>query len=102
MTTEQQEFLDYLKNPTKARLKQAVNEFYENHRNSLYSVFAYEHHKGTYIIEVKAGNHGILYATEKMLASTIAKYLKRPVINIRSHPKEKDGLFTRTYYVTEA
>ncbi len=103
MTTEQQEFLEKLKNPTKALLNQAVQEFHQNHCNSIEIAHAYESYKNEYVVEVWADNHDILLATESILASTIKKYLNNPLINIRIHPDElPNGLYRRTYFVVEA
>jgi len=101
MSTKQQEFLDYLKNPTKARLQQAVDEFYENHRDSIHSVFMYEYYKDEYAIEIMADAR-TWYETDQILMSTMGKYLKNPVVKLRIHTEEEDGLFRRSYFVTEA
>lgn len=102
MTTKQQEFLDALTNPTKAHVKQAADEFYENYSHSIHSVITYEHYPDEYTIEVVANNPGILLATRQILISTIEKHLNMPMINMRTHPEGEAGFFRQSYYVTEA
>jgi len=102
MSTEKEDFLETLKNPTKARLKRAAAELYETHPNSIYSTIVYEHHEGEYTIEIIGQNHISWYEMEVTLIGLIRKYLKHPLINIRIHPEKVDELFKRTYYITEA
>lgn len=98
--SKEQEFLENLKNPITARLKQAVNEFFQNHCHSIHLAHPYEYYKDAYVVEVMADDKDILIATEEILISTIEKYLKKPRVNVRKHPTQlSDGLYRRTYYV---
>ena len=104
MVTKQQEFLETLKNPTKARLGQAVDEFYQNYCKSIHTVYMYEERntKGQFIVEVVADNHVILFSANQILVSIIGKYLKAPLIQRRIHPEKVGGFVRFTYYVVEA
>jgi len=100
--SKQQEFLDNLKNPTKAHLKQAVTEFQEAHNSEIYSAIVYGNYKDEYTIEITSKNRVSWRDPEEELIELIKKYLKKPWINIRIHPDQVDGRFVRTYYVMEA
>ena len=100
-TTEKEEFLETLKNPTKAHLIQAVAEFQEARRSEIYSAIVYEDYKDGYTIEITSYNHVSWCDPEEELIKLIKKYLKNPMINIRIHPNRVDELFVRSYFVTE-
>lgn len=100
--TKQQEFLDTLTNPAKARLKQAVQEFSQTYSESILTAYVYEHYKDEYVVEVMADNAEILLFARKTLLVMIEKCMNNPMVNLRSHIRDKNGVFTQIFYVTEA
>jgi len=101
--SKQQEFLDYLKNPTRTRLRQAVEEFYQAFSNSIQVAYSYEHcESGEYIVEIQSMQRNIVIETQSDLISTIQKYLTDPFIDIRSHEWDDfNGLHKWTWLVKE-
>jgi len=102
--TEQQEFLEDLKNPRKARLRAAVKDFQQGYRNSIRAVHLTEqtHAPNYFSVEVIADNERILQATSKIFLNKIRRFMNDPITNIQTNTTAFDGLYRYTYYVTEA
>ena len=106
--TEQQEFLENLKNPTKARIKEAVKHFQQSHGKSIREIRIAQninHVQGCendFAIEVRADSHGILLSTSLIFINTLERFMNNPIINRRTWVEEDfDGTYSSTYYVTE-
>lgn len=92
--TEQQEFLDYLKNPTRTLLKKAVEEFHQAYRNSIQTVRAIDHYrnKNEYTVEIHSTRGTVMTESKEMLVFTIEKYLSNAFVDIRSHEWDYTGI----------
>lgn len=105
--TEQQEFLDYLKNPTKARIKEGVSHFQSGKWAGILTIDVKQSIEqdceNEYSIEIVADNFGILLSTTMLFANSLKRFMKNPIINCHTGVKENfDGTFRLIYYVTEA
>ncbi len=99
---EQQEFLDYLKNPIRTQLRRAVEEFYQAHRSSIHIAHSYEYYDNGYIVDVQSDDIEALSDMEPTLVSTIEKYLKNAFITIRTREDLRpNGLYRWTYHVSD-
>lgn len=100
--SKQEEFLERLKDPLKAKLIDAVKEFRAAYPNVIHDVVVFKEPSGnTYYIDVYAKNPAILADTRKSFIETIDKYLPENTwINDRSHDDEyQHGLYRHSYFI---
>ncbi len=105
---KQQEFLENLKNPTKARIKEAVKHFQQNHGKSIREIRITQninHVQGCenqFAIDVIADNHGILLVTSRIFCNKLERFMNNSIISRHEWIEEDfDGTYRITYYVTE-
>lgn len=104
--TKQQEFLDYLKNPTKARIRSAADCFLEGQWHGMITIHITQNIEQSceneFSVEVIADNFGILLSTSLIFLNILKRFMKRAIITRRTDVDEPpDGTFKVTYYVTE-
>ncbi len=103
MMTEQQEFLDILKDPTEALLKKAVRKFFKKYEDSLDSATVYKlSEEGEYSVDVYGYDEGDLLSAIDSFSVTVRKYLGDTWIQVRTFPGRHDVKLRRiTFFVTQ-
>lgn len=100
--TEQQEFLETLKDPTHANLLKACREFQADRYQSIKDIKVFKADSGGYTIRMFAANFAALKVAESDFLDLLRKYFITPFINVVSDVvTQVDGDYVRTFYVME-
>lgn len=102
MTTEQQEFLDKLKDPTHANLLKACRKFQADRYQSIKDIKVFKADNGGYTLRMFAENVPALNVSESDFLDLLRKYLNKPLIDVVSNiAVQVDGDHVRTFYAVE-
>ncbi len=94
--TKQQDFLNRLKDPNKALLKEAIRYFLE-HNENIHAEYMHEY-RGGYVVDLMARSHEEMEPASSNLADTLEKFLNEPAVHIRAHWSEPPPFICRTSY----
>lgn len=105
--SKQQEFLENLRNPTKARIRDAVDRLLEHDWGGILAIHITQNIEQSceneFSVEAIANNFGILLSTTLIFTNTLERFMNNAIIRGRTNVDElPDGTFKIIYYVTEA
>lgn len=100
--TEQQEFLEHLKDPVHANLLKACKEFQAARYQSIKDIKILRADDGGYTIRIFAENGAALKVAEHAFVNLLRKCFTKALINVVTDMSIRiDGDSVRTFYVTE-
>ena len=100
MTTETQEFLEYLTDPTQANLNKAIREFKEAHGKQITEVLCWRMgNTDEWRIEMQADEHGPLLALSELFCQCILRYMPSAKINQDVYVAQEGQVMYKTYRV---
>lgn len=107
MTTKQQEFLENLKNPTKARIKEAIGCFQESDLNRIEVSITQSIEQGCcenkVTVELISDSYEILLETTTFFTKKLEQFMENTITCKRLFISEEfDGTFKLIYYITES
>jgi len=94
--TRQRDFLNKLKDPSKARLEEALEYFLDCNRN-MNAAYMHEYKDG-YVVDLMARSHEEMEEASSNFADTLEKFLNEPAVHIRAHWSEPPPFVCRTSY----
>jgi len=97
--TKQQEFLDYLKDPTKVRLKEAVR-YYQDFNNEIRITFSEDSER--YVIDILSDTFTAMSKSTEDFILMLRKFIDKPIVNAQlcrfpNHPYS----YRRSFYIVK-
>lgn len=103
--TKQQDFLENLKNPTLARIKEAINHFQESDLNRIEVSITQsieQRYENQVLVELISDSYQILLEITMFFPEKLRQFMKSVIICKRLFISEKSaGTFKLIYYITE-
>ncbi len=106
--TKQQEFLEDLQNPTKARIRKAIRHFLQSHGESIREIHITQSIEQSceneFTVEMIGDTYDLLLEATLIFGSAIEQFLHNPIVNRRTWIQHNiaGNAYYVTYYITEA